>query len=135
MSWYYILCVLCERNVKPQARSFWCAKCETKTNLSIRKLEALTLTTYSPNIYNIFTSLKLLYIYIYTHTHIKLQTALDTGFKLKFFMQLTKQIFWYLIEILLKNIDTGDLAGFFMHLQMTKRYGRNKKYAQSNMLY
>ena len=46
MGWYYILCVLCERNVKPQARLFWCAKCETKTNLSILKLEALTLTTY-----------------------------------------------------------------------------------------
>ena len=90
MSWYYILRVLCERNVKPQAGSLWCAKCETKTNLSIPKLEALTLTTYSPNIYNIFTSLKLLYIYI--HTHIQLQTALDTGFKLKFLMQLTKQI-------------------------------------------
>ena len=68
MSWYYILRVFCERNVKPQAGSFWCAKCETKTNLSIPKLEALTLTTYSPNIYNIFTSLKLLYIYTHTHT-------------------------------------------------------------------
>ena len=55
--WYYILCILYERNVKPLAGSFWCAKCETKTNLSIPKLEALTLTTYSPNIYNIFISL------------------------------------------------------------------------------
>ena len=44
-------------NVKPQAELFWCTKCETKTNLSIPKLEALTLTTYSPNIYNIFISL------------------------------------------------------------------------------
>ena len=34
-----------------------CAKCEIKTNLSIPRLEALTLTTYSPNIYNIFISL------------------------------------------------------------------------------
>ena len=57
MRWYYILCVLCEMNVKPQVELFWCAKCETKTNLSIPKLEALTLTTYSLNIYNIFISL------------------------------------------------------------------------------
>ena len=49
--------VLCERNVKPQVGSFWCAKCETKTNLSIPRLETLTLITYSPNIYNIFISL------------------------------------------------------------------------------
>ena len=49
--------------VKPQSRLFWCAKCEIKTNLTIPRLEALTLTKYSPNIYNIFISL---YIYIYT---------------------------------------------------------------------
>ena len=64
MVWYYILCILCERNVKPQAKSFWCAKCETKTNLSIPKLEVLTLTTYSPNIYNTHCN-----IHTYTHTH------------------------------------------------------------------
>ena len=57
MGWYYILCVLCERNVKLQVGSFWCAKCKTKINLFIPKLEALTLTTYSLNIYNIFISL------------------------------------------------------------------------------
>ena len=63
MGWYYILCVLCERNVKPQAGSFWCAKCETKTKFSISRLEALTLTTYSPNIYNRGTHYN---YYIYT---------------------------------------------------------------------
>ena len=66
MGWYYILCVLCERNVKSQARSFWCAKYETKTNLSIPKLEALTLTTYSPNIFIIYLSHCNYYIYIHT---------------------------------------------------------------------
>ena len=32
-------------------------KALTKTNISIPRLEALTLTIYSPNIYNIFISL------------------------------------------------------------------------------
>ena len=32
MGWYYISCMLCERNVIPQTESFRCAKCETKTN-------------------------------------------------------------------------------------------------------
>ena len=31
MGWYYISIVLCERNVKPQVRSYWFVKCETKT--------------------------------------------------------------------------------------------------------
>ncbi|KAK9987747.1 hypothetical protein SO802_027986 [Lithocarpus litseifolius] len=35
MGWYYISCVLCGKKVKPQSGSFWCAKCETKTNLPI----------------------------------------------------------------------------------------------------
>ena len=56
MGWYYI-CACFEMNVKPQVGPFWCAKCETKTNLSIPKLEMLTLTTYSQNIYDIFISL------------------------------------------------------------------------------
>ena len=59
MGWYYIFCILCEWNVKSQARSFWCAKCEKKKkkkDLSIPKLEALTLTT--------------IYIYIYIYTNI-----------------------------------------------------------------
>ena len=84
MGWYYILYVLCERNVKPQAGSFCCAKCESKTNLSIPKLEALTLTIYSPKIYNIYLTITTIYI--------QLHTTSDTGFKLKFLMQLTKQI-------------------------------------------
>ena len=84
MGWYYISCVLFGRKVKPQSRLFWLKKYETKTNLSIPRLEALTLTTYSSNIYNIFTSLQLLYI--------QLQTTSNTRFKLKFLMQLTKQL-------------------------------------------
>ncbi|XP_065637597.1 replication protein A 70 kDa DNA-binding subunit D-like [Quercus suber] len=35
MGWYYISCVLCGKKVKPQSKSLWCAKCETKTNLPI----------------------------------------------------------------------------------------------------
>ncbi|KAL0009125.1 hypothetical protein SO802_010627 [Lithocarpus litseifolius] len=35
MGWYYISCVLCGKKVKPQSGSFWCAKCETNTNLPI----------------------------------------------------------------------------------------------------
>ena len=64
MGWYYILCVLCERNVKSQATLFWCAKCETRTNLSIPKLEALTLATYSPK-FIIYLS----HYNYHTHTH------------------------------------------------------------------
>ena len=76
--------MLCGRKIKSQSGSFWCAKCEIKTNLSIPRLEALTLTTNFPNIYNIFISLELL--------DIQLQSTSDIGFKLKFLIQLTKQL-------------------------------------------
>ena len=92
MGWYYISCMLCGKKVKSQSRSFWCAKCETNTNLPISRLETHTLTTKFE-----FSFYKHIHLTIITK---QLQNTSYTGFKLKSLIQLTRQLLSYLIEML-----------------------------------